>query len=89
MYETYIFKKPVMENIKCKEITANVVKGESVNLSIEFKMNKKEMLELICRYKILFFPDYTLAKCKKEFGREQFPFTEGISPSLSRDRQTR
>ena len=83
MYETYIFKKPVMENIKCKEITANVVKGESVNLSIEFKMNKKEMLELICRYKILFFPDYTLAKCKKEFGREQFPFTEGISPSLS------
>ena len=84
MYETYIFKKPVLRNLKCKEIIANVVKGSSVNLSIDLKMNNEEIHELIFSYKKLFFPDYTMEKCKKEYGSEQFSFhIDGISPSLS------
>ncbi len=82
-YETYIFKKRILENPKCNAIVANVVRGKSVNFSIDIKMNKKEIFDFVYRYKKQFFPDYTLAKCKKEFGKEQFSiFTEGISPSL-------
>ncbi len=83
MYETYIFKKPVSGNPRCKEIQANVVKGESVNLCIDVKMNKKEVFDFVYRYKKLFFPDYTLTKCKEEYGNEEFSiYTEGITPSL-------
>ena len=82
MFETYIFKKIIKDNTKCKEIIANVVKGNSVNLSIDLKANKKEMIEFLYRYKKLFFPDYTLAKCKKEYANERFPFLDEISPSL-------
>ena len=84
MYETYIFKKPVSGNPKCKDVQVNVVKGDSVNLCIDIKMNKKEIFDFVYRYKKLFFPDYTLAKCKKEYGNEEFSiYTEGITPSLS------
>ncbi|MBQ6200649.1 MAG: hypothetical protein IJK50_04335 [Prevotella sp.] len=83
MYETYIFKKPVFGNPKCKDVQVNVVKGDSVNLCIDIKMNKKEIFDFVYRYKKLFFPDYTLAKCKKEYGNEEFSiYTEGITPSL-------
>ena len=83
MYETYIFKKPVSGNPKCKDVQVNVVKGDSVNLCIDIKMNKKEIFDFVYRYKKLFFPDYTLAKCKKEYGNEEFSiYTEGITPSL-------
>ena len=83
MYETYIFKKPVSSNPKCKEVQANIIKGERANLCIVFNMNKKEIFGFVYRYKKLFFPDYTLAKCKKEYGNEEFSiYTEGISPSL-------
>lgn len=84
MYETYIFKKPVSGNPKCKDVQVNVVKGDSVNLCIDIKMNKKEIFDFVYRYKKLFFPDYTLVKCKKEYGNEEFSiYTEGITPSLS------
>lgn len=83
MYESYIFKKPIPDNPKCKEVQAYVVKGESVNLCIDLKIKKKEILDFVCRYKKLFFPDYSLAKCKKEYGNEEFSiYTEGITPSL-------
>lgn len=82
MFETYIFKKHIKDNPKCKEIKAIVPKGDIVNFSLDIKLNKKEILELIYRYKKLFIDDYTLAKCKKEFGDERFPYTDGISPSL-------
>lgn len=83
VYETYIFKKRILGNSKCNEIIANVVRGKSVNFSLDFKMNKKEIFDFVYRYKKQFFPDYTLAKCKKEYGKEQFSiYTEGISPSL-------
>lgn len=82
-FETYVFKKVISNNPKCKEIKASVIKGESVNLCIDIKMNKKEIFDFVYRYKKLFFPDYTLAKCEKEYGNEEFSiFTEGISPSL-------
>lgn len=84
MYESYIFKKPVSGNPKCKEIQAYVAKGESVNFCIDVKMNKKEIFDFVCRYKKLFFPNYTLAKCKREYGNEESSiYTEGISPSLN------
>ena len=83
VYETYIFKKRILGNPKCNEIVANVVRGKSVNFSIDIKMNKKEIFDFVYRYKKQFFPDYTLAKCKKEYGKEEFSiYTEGISPSL-------
>lgn len=84
MYESYIFKKPISGNPKYKEIQAYVVKGESVNFCIDVKLNKKEIFDFVCRYKKLFFPDYTLAKCKREYGKEESSiYTEGISPSLN------
>ena len=83
MYETYIFKKRVPNNLKCSEIQANVVRGKSVNFCLDFKMNKREIYDFVYRYKKLFFPDYTFAKCKKEYASEQFSiYTEGITPSL-------
>ena len=83
VYETYIFKKRVPNNLKCSEIRANVVKGKSVNFCLDFKMNKREIYDFVYRYKKLFFPDYTFAKCKKEYASEQFSiYTEGITPSL-------
>lgn len=83
VYETYIFKKRILGNPKCNEIVANVVRGKSVNFSIDIKMNKKEIFDFVYRYKKQFFPDYTLTKCKKEYGKEEFSiYTEGISPSL-------
>ncbi len=55
-----------------------------MNLSMSYKMNKKEVFDFIYKYKKLFFPDYTLAKCKKEYGNEPYSIlVEGISPSLS------
>lgn len=84
MYESYIFKKTVSGNPKCKEIQAYVVKGVSVNLCVDLKINKKEILDFVCKYKKLFFPDYSLAKCKKEYGDKEFSiYTEGIRPSLN------
>ena len=83
MYETYIFKKRVPNNLKCSEIQANVVKGKSVNFCLDIKMNKREIYDFVYRYKKLFYPDYTFAKCKKEYASEQFSiYTEGITPSL-------
>lgn len=83
VYETYIFKKRVPNNLKCSEIRANVVKGKSVNFCLDYKMNKREIYDFVYRYKKLFFPDYTFAKCKKEYASEQFSiYTEGITPSL-------
>lgn len=83
MYETYIFKKRVPNNLKCSEIRANVVRGKSVNFCLDFKMNKREIYDFVYRYKKLFIPDYTFAKCKKEYASEQFSiYTEGITPSL-------
>ncbi len=83
-FETYVFKKVISNNTKCKEIIANVCKGDYVNLSMSYKMNKKEVFDFIYKYKKLFFPDYTLAKCKKEYGNEPYSIlVEGISPSLS------
>ena len=84
MYETYIFKKPVSGNPKCKEIRANVIKGESVNFCLDIDMSKDEIFDFVYRYKKLFIPDYTLYKCKKEYGSEQsFIYTEGITPSIN------
>ena len=83
MYETYIFKKRVPNNLKCSEIQANVVKGKSVNFCLDFKMSKREIYDFVYRYKKLFYPDYTFAECKKEYASEQFSiYTEGITPSL-------
>ena len=83
-FETYMFKKRVLENPKCQEIKAIVPKGDKVNFALDIKMNKKEIIEFVYRYKKLFYPDYTLAKCKKECGKEQFSFyTEGVSPLLA------
>lgn len=83
-FETYVFKKVISNNPKCKEIIANVCKGDYVNLSMTYKMNKKEVFDFIYKYKKLFFPGYTLAKCKKEYGNEPYSIlVEGISPSLS------
>lgn len=83
MYETYIFKKTISVNPKCKEFQAYIVKGESTNLCIDIVMNKKEIMDFVYRYKKLFFSDYTLTKCKKEYDNEEFSIhTEGISPSL-------
>lgn len=83
-FETYVFKKVISNNPKCKEIIANVCKGDYVNISVSYKMNKKEVFDFIYRYKKLFFPDYTLAECKKEYGNEPYSIlVEGISPSLS------
>ena len=45
MYETYIFKKHVPNNLKCSEIRANVVRGKSVNFCLDFKMNKREIYD--------------------------------------------
>lgn len=83
-FETHVFKKVISNNPKCKEIIANVCKGEYVNFSMSYKMNKMEVYDFIYRYKKLFFHDYTLAKCKKEYGNESYSILiEGISPSLS------
>lgn len=82
-YETYIFKKAVKSNPKCKGIIANVVKGKSVNFSLETNMNKSEIYSFVYRYKKLFFPDYTLAMCKKEFGKARNRIElEDFSPYL-------
>lgn len=83
-FETYNFKKNI-ENPKCKEITAVVPKGERVNFSLEIKLNKKDLLDFVYRYKKLFFADYSLAKCKEEYGKERNFFLEGISPFLTID----
>ena len=84
VFETYIFKKAIKDNPKCKEIKAVVPRGNTVNFTLDIKMNKKEFIDFAYRYKKLFFPDYTLAKCKKEYGSEEFSFlVEGITPSLS------
>lgn len=83
-FETYMFKKRILDNPKCQEIKAVVPKGDKVNFVLDIKMNKKEIFEFVHRYKNLFYPDYTLAKCKKEYGKEDFSFfTEGISPILA------
>lgn len=82
-YESYIFKKPISGNSKCKEIQAVVVKGEGVRFCMDFKMNKYEMFDFVYKYKKLFFSDYTLVKCKKDYGNEEnLIYIEGISPSL-------
>lgn len=70
-YETYLFKKSVKGNPKCNKIEALVIKGRSVNFTLDIKMNKNELYNFIYSYKKLFFSDYTLAKCKKEYGKEQ------------------
>lgn len=83
-FETYMFKKRILDNPKCQEIKAVVPKGDKVNFVLDIKMNKKEIFEFVHRYKKLFYPDYTLTKCKKEYGKEDFSFfTEGISPLLA------
>lgn len=83
-YETYMFKKTVRDNPNIKEIIANVVKGKSVNFCLDINMNKREIYSFTYRYKKLFFPDYTLAKCKQEYGKEQFSiFVEDVNPYLS------
>lgn len=83
-YESHIFKKPIFGNPICKEIQAAVVKGESVNFCMDIKMNKIETIDFVYRYKKLFFPNYTLAKCKKEYGNEEnLIHTKGISPALN------
>lgn len=82
-YETYIFKKTVRDNPKCKEIIANVVKGRSVNFCLDIDMNKKESYDFVYRYKKLFFPDYTLAMCKKEYGKARNRIEiEDVNPYL-------
>ena len=82
-YESYIFKKNIFGNSKCKEIQAVLVTGEGVRFCVDMKMNKKEIIDFVYKYKKLFFPYYTLAKCKKEYGDEEILiFTEEISPSL-------
>ena len=83
MYETYIFKKPVLNNPKCKEIKANVVKGKSVNIYMDFEGTKKEVNDIMFKYKKLFLPNYTIAQFRKEYGNERYPYLEGISPALS------
>ncbi len=84
MYETYIFKKPVTGKPKCKEIRANVIKGESVNFCLDIEMSRDEIFDFVYRYKKLFVHDYTLEKCKKEYGcEESFIYTKGINPSLN------
>lgn len=83
-YESYIFKKTISGNPKSKEIQAAAVIGVGVNFCMDIKMNKKEILDFVYRYKKLFFPDYTLAKCKKEYGDEEnLIYTKGISPALN------
>lgn len=85
-YETYIYKKTVKGNPKCKKIVANVVKGESVNFCMDVDMTKQEVLELVHQYRKLFYPDYTIAECKKEYskGKKQFGIDLlDINPCLS------
>ena len=46
-------------------------------------MKKKEIIDFVYKYKKLFFPDYTLAKCTKEYSDEEnLIFTEELTPSL-------
>ena len=82
-FETYVFKKLIPRNPKCKEIRAHVIQGNRVNLSMDCNMSKKEMLEFIYRYKKLFFPDYTLEKCKKESGEKLSVDFFGLLPLLN------
>lgn len=83
-YESYIFKKTISGNPISKEIQAAAVIGVGVNFCMDIKMNRKEILDFVYRYKKLFFPDYTLAKCKKEYGDEEnLIYTKGISPALN------
>ncbi len=83
-YESYIFKKSISGNPKSKEIQAAAVIGVGVNFCMDIKMNKKEIIDFVYRYKKLFFPNYTLIKCKKEYGDEEnLIYTKGISPALS------
>ena len=82
-YESYVFKKSISGNSKCKEIQAVLVTGEGVRFCVDLKMKKKEIIDFVCEYKKLFFPDYTLAKCKKEYSDEEnLIFTEELTPSL-------
>ena len=84
MYETYIFKKRVSGNPKCKEILANVVKGESVNFCMDYRGSKKDLFEIVYKYKKMFFPDYTMDECKKEYGQEKSSiFINDVNPNLS------
>lgn len=85
-YETYFFKKSVMDNPKCNSIEALVIKGRSVNFTFDIKMSKRELYNFVSSYKKLYFPDYTLAMCKKEFGKEQSLIEiEDFFPCLSID----
>jgi hypothetical protein len=83
MYETYIFKKRVLNNPKCKEIETVSPEGKIVNFTMDFKMNKKEILDFVYKYKKIFFPNYTLAKCKKEYSNESSIHLNGLEPILS------
>lgn len=84
LYETYYFKKRLIGNPKFKEIFALAVKGISVNFTLDMNMSKSEIYSFINRYKKLFFPDYSLAKCKKEYGKEKYSILiDDIKPSLS------
>lgn len=83
-YETYIFKKYVLNNPKCKKIIANVVEGEIVNFSLDTVMTKEEIYDFVYKYKKLFFPGYTIEKCKKEYVNNLYSiFIDGIRPGLS------
>lgn len=83
-YETYYFNKRVIGNPQFKEIFALVVKGRSVNFSINMNMNKREIYSFINRYKKLFFPDYSLTKCKQEYGKEKYSIlVDDVKPNLS------
>ena len=83
-FETYVFKKCVLDNPRCNEIEAIVPKGDNVNFCMNVRTNKKDILDFVYKYKKLFFPDYTLAKCEEEYGKEEFSFhLEGVSPFLN------
>ena len=85
MFETYVFKKQVLDNPKCKGVEAIVPKGDRVNFCLNLKTNKKDILDFVCKYKRLLFPDYTLVKCKEEYENGRHFHIDGISPFLSID----
>ena len=84
MFETYIFKKRITGNPKCKEIVANVIKGSSVNFSMYSRASKRDLLALVYKYKKMVIPDYTMEECKKEYGQGKSSIcVDDVNPYLT------
>ncbi len=82
-FESYIFTKNISGKLKFKKINLIVPKGKRAKFTLDIKLSKKDLLDFVYKYKKLFFNDYTKAKCKEEYGDEQFSFyIEGVSPFL-------